>query len=248
MPGPFPTTTPVVPLKVVVGKLQDSKSYACCACGTSDCTSSNGLFCTSSTNTCRQQAVVAPANGAALMKAAVVTCLGSCQGGGCKKIKSLELSIFDQLVFGVFFCLLLMTRDVHAGSCATNEIPSTSCELEENPPAMCTLKSPSSCHGTYQYMVQKTGAENPFHGVSFNPQSSSQKPGEGTAPRAVDINNDGKMDLFVGMGNGKIEYWKHTGSPSVPSFTQQTGDNNPFKDVDIPNRPKNQPLTHLYIS
>jgi hypothetical protein len=149
-----------------------------------------------------------------------------------KNIQSTELWFSDRWVFGMFFCLLLMTRNVvHAGSCAGNEEPS--CELEKNTPAMCTLKSPSSCHGTYQYMVKKEGAANPFNGVTFNPGT---KAGEGTAPRAVDINNDGLMDIFVGMGSGQIEYWKNTGSTSVPSFTKQIGSNNPFDNVVIPHK------------
>ncbi|HQQ93790.1 MAG TPA: FG-GAP-like repeat-containing protein [Bacteroidia bacterium] len=42
------------------------------------------------------------------------------------------------------------------------------------------------------------------------------------APQLFDINQDGKLDLLIGMKNGRIAYYRNTGTLSVPAFSLVT--------------------------
>jgi hypothetical protein len=55
--------------------------------------------------------------------------------------------------------------------------------------------------------------ENPF---SFTTPSSA------AAPQIFDLNNDGLPDLLIGMQNGRIAWYRNTGSPGSPSFSLAT--------------------------
>jgi hypothetical protein len=72
----------------------------------------------------------------------------------------------------------------------------------------------------------QTGDNNSFNGVDFGAYST---------PTFVDIDNDGDFDAFIGKYAGSINYYKNTGSNSSPTFTEQTGGNNPFNGVDVGN-------------
>ena len=75
--------------------------------------------------------------------------------------------------------------------------------------------------------TQRTGSNNPFNGIDFGRDSN---------PFFVDVDNDGDKDCFIGEVYGSIEYYKNTGTSSSPSFTEQTGSDNPFNGVDAGDR------------
>ena len=54
-------------------------------------------------------------------------------------------------------------------------------------------------------------------------------------PVLFDWQNNGNMDLIVGVGSqdGNILFFTNTGSSTNPSFTKQTENNNPFKGIDV---------------
>ena len=72
--------------------------------------------------------------------------------------------------------------------------------------------------------TEQTGGDNPFNGVDVDVNSTID---------LVDIDNDGDLDAFVGERKGKIYYFKNTGNDSIPTFTEQTGSDNPFDSVDV---------------
>ena len=67
-----------------------------------------------------------------------------------------------------------------------------------------------------------TGDDNPFK--SFTAAQFN-------TPYPADVNNDGLIDLISGSKNGYIVYLKNTGTTEKPEFTQQHGDDNPFKSL-----------------
>jgi len=72
----------------------------------------------------------------------------------------------------------------------------------------------------------RTGVANPLGGVDV---------GDYSAPSFVDVDGDGDMDAFIGEYDGIINYYKNTGTPQAPAFTQQTAAANPFNGVDVGN-------------
>jgi len=70
------------------------------------------------------------------------------------------------------------------------------------------------------YTVQ-TGAANPFNGIDIGSQS---------APTLADLDGDGDLDAIVGAYDGRLKYYKNTGSHTTPTYTLQTGSNDPFND------------------
>jgi Ca2+-binding RTX toxin-like protein len=72
--------------------------------------------------------------------------------------------------------------------------------------------------------TEQTGSNNPFNGIDI---------GSLSAPTFADIDGDGDLDLVVGKGDGTLNYYKNTGSAIAPSYTEQTGTNNPFNGIDI---------------
>ena len=70
----------------------------------------------------------------------------------------------------------------------------------------------------------QTGGNNPLNGVDV---------GSASKPSFVDIDNDGDIDVFIGEYAGNINYYKNTGSNNSPTFTAQTGGNNPLNGVDV---------------
>jgi hypothetical protein len=68
--------------------------------------------------------------------------------------------------------------------------------------------------------TQQTGGSNPLNSVTSPPPDPH--------PVFVDIDNDGDRDVFIGDQGGLIRYFRNTGTASSPTFTQQTGLNNPL--------------------
>ena len=58
-------------------------------------------------------------------------------------------------------------------------------------------------------------------------------------PVLFDWQNNGNMDLIVGVGSqdGNILFFTNTGSSTNPSFTKQTENNNPFKGIAVGTMP-----------
>jgi hypothetical protein len=67
--------------------------------------------------------------------------------------------------------------------------------------------------------IERSGADNPLSSVDV---------GYFSVPSFVDINGDGKMDLFVGAQDGNVYYYANTGSATNPTFTLRTGTSNPL--------------------
>ena len=71
-----------------------------------------------------------------------------------------------------------------------------------------------------QFIVtEKTGVDNPFSEI----QSSNSY----LQPTFSDIDDDGDPDLFIG-DHGAFKFYRNNGALPVPSFTEETGANNPL--------------------
>ena len=68
--------------------------------------------------------------------------------------------------------------------------------------------------------VEQTGVSNPFDGMTFV---------EDGFPELADIDNDGDIDLVVGMYEGTIQYFKNNSG----TFVEQTATNNPFDAISV---------------
>ncbi len=69
-----------------------------------------------------------------------------------------------------------------------------------------------------------TGAGNPFNGVDV---------GGRAAPWCGDMDEDGDKDCFVGSDDGKVEYFRNTGTASSPTFQEVTGAGNPLESIQV---------------
>jgi len=73
------------------------------------------------------------------------------------------------------------------------------------------------------------------NGANFSELSGSKNPFDGVdvdwyaAPTGVDIDGDGDEDVLIGNEAGEIKYFRNNGD----SFTEQKGNKNPFKGVDV---------------
>ena len=73
--------------------------------------------------------------------------------------------------------------------------------------------------------AERTGASNPFNGVSFG---SGQ-----VSPTFLDLDGDGDLDVVSGQYTGLLRTFRNNGSGS---FTELTGSANPFNGVDVGDR------------
>lgn len=77
---------------------------------------------------------------------------------------------------------------------------------------------------------EQMGTDNPFDGIAV---------GSFSKPQLVDIDRDEDLDLIVGQGDGQISYFENDGNDD---FVEQTGDNNPYDDIDAGNRSSPQAI------
>ena len=88
---------------------------------------------------------------------------------------------------------------------------------DNNGATFCVLKSKESCEGSLQEIKQRTGSDNPIHGIT------------GVSFRASafgDIDGDGDPDIFLVDGSGlsiSFKYIKNIGSRTNSTFTKQEG-------------------------
>ncbi len=88
---------------------------------------------------------------------------------------------------------------------------------------LLTSQASAQCTTTQAY-VETTGASNPLNGFDIGVESR---------PEFVDIDNDGDFDVFVGEGDGTINYFENTGSASSPNFVGRIGVANPLNGYDV---------------
>ena len=72
--------------------------------------------------------------------------------------------------------------------------------------------------------VERLGTENPMNNIDM---------GTSASPTLIDINGDGKIDMFVGKQDGTIAYYNNTGSMTQPNFTNVPGSNNPINGYTV---------------
>ncbi|MEL6938929.1 MAG: FG-GAP-like repeat-containing protein [Cyanobacteria bacterium J06598_1] len=83
--------------------------------------------------------------------------------------------------------------------------------------------------------TEQTGTDNPFDTINVGSYST---------PTFADIDDDGKVDLVVGDGNGYLHYYKRTDpatntlarqvvESTTPQFTKQTDNSNPFQGIQV---------------
>ncbi|TNE61648.1 MAG: DUF4347 domain-containing protein, partial [Alphaproteobacteria bacterium] len=72
---------------------------------------------------------------------------------------------------------------------------------------------------------------NPLQGISFvTPEGSPSGGGtlDVTTLAVADIDNDGDLDIFVGLDNYTVAFLRNDGTASAPSFTEVSGSSNPL--------------------
>lgn len=84
-------------------------------------------------------------------------------------------------------------------------------------------------NGRIQY-YENTGTAANFNFVLRTKFYSGIDVGDESVPRFFDIDGDNDLDLFIGRRDGKISYYKNTGTISSPVFTLQT-DN--YKGINV---------------
>lgn len=84
-------------------------------------------------------------------------------------------------------------------------------------------------NGRIQY-YENTGTAASFNFVLRTTFYSGIDIGDESVPKFFDIDGDSDYDLFIGRRDGKISYYKNTGTPSAPVFTLQT-DN--YKNIHV---------------
>jgi Ca2+-binding RTX toxin-like protein len=72
--------------------------------------------------------------------------------------------------------------------------------------------------------VEQTELNNPFNNLNVSGNST---------PTFADLDGDGDLDAVIGDWEGNINYYKNIGSANLPSFSKQTGNNNPFNGVNV---------------
>ena len=73
--------------------------------------------------------------------------------------------------------------------------------------------------GNLEYFQNIAGAGNPCIFILTQPNYQSINIGDNASPQLVDVDRDGAIDLLIGERTGVLNYYRNTGSSSVPIFT-----------------------------
>lgn len=84
--------------------------------------------------------------------------------------------------------------------------------------------------GTLVYYQNIAGAGNPMNFVFGGAIYQSIDIGDNATPQLVDVDRDGKLDLIIGERSGVLNYYRNTGTTSVPVFSFVT---NNFGGVNV---------------
>ena len=119
-------------------------------------------------------------------------------------------------------------RNVSVGTFAYPFILSTKDELSfeayiGNGAGMIWYYKSIGVGSTFVFKLQ-TGDDNALDGIDV---------GNNAAPLAMDVDNDGDIDVYVGNGDGKIPFFQNTGSLMNPVYTQMIGNDNNLNGVGI---------------
>jgi len=89
--------------------------------------------------------------------------------------------------------------------------------------------------GQIHWLENTAGAGNPCNFTVFknNPFGFTTSSAE-AAPQLYDIDLDGKLDLLIGMKNGRIAYYRNTGTAATPGYSLIT---NTFGNVNVQGNP-----------
>ncbi len=89
--------------------------------------------------------------------------------------------------------------------------------------------------GQIHWLENTAGAGNPCNFSVFknNPFGFTTISAE-AAPQLYDMDQDGKLDLLIGMKNGRIAYYRNTGTAAVPGFSLIS---NTFGNVNVQGNP-----------
>ncbi len=72
--------------------------------------------------------------------------------------------------------------------------------------------------------IEITGGSNPFSSVDV---------GNEAAITFGDIDKDGDLDAFIGAADGRVHFFRNTGTTASPTFISISGGGNPFNGVDV---------------
>lgn len=76
--------------------------------------------------------------------------------------------------------------------------------------------------GTLVYYQNIAGAGNPMNFVFGGALYQSIDVGDNAVPQLVDVDRDGRLDLLIGERSGILNYYRNTGTASVPVFSLVT--------------------------
>ncbi|MBS1651320.1 MAG: T9SS type A sorting domain-containing protein [Bacteroidetes bacterium] len=86
-------------------------------------------------------------------------------------------------------------------------------------------------YGVLAWLKNTAGAGNPCNFSQYIPNAFSFTTQAASAsPQLFDVNKDGKLDLLIGMKNGKIAYYQNTGIVGTPTFSLIT---NTFGNINV---------------
>ncbi|MES2133519.1 MAG: T9SS type A sorting domain-containing protein [Bacteroidota bacterium] len=77
-------------------------------------------------------------------------------------------------------------------------------------------------NGQLYYLENTAGASNPAVFSNAVANYKTIDAGNFAYPQLFDVDKNGTLDLLIGSQNGKIAYWKNTGTSTSPNFTLQT--------------------------
>ena len=88
--------------------------------------------------------------------------------------------------------------------------------------------------GTIHWLENTAGAGNPCNFSVFGKNTFSITTASAAYPQVIDVDRDGVLDLIIGLRNGKIAYYRNTGTVTSPTFSLITG---AFGNVDVTRDP-----------